>query len=61
MENGKAQDVADKVIDVEATSMISGPDIVYMDSVLDILQPELPVKRVRKVKSFPCMLFLKSD
>jgi len=52
MEDGKAQDM------VDAIPRISGPDIAYMDSALDILEPELPVMRVRKLKSFPCMLLL---
>lgn len=58
LEDSKVQDT---VVDVEATSMISGPDIIYMDLALDILEPELPVKRVRKVKSFPGTLFLDLD
>jgi hypothetical protein len=49
----KSQGAKDVVVDIEAKSVIKPTSLVYMKSVLDVLEPELPVRRIRKIRSFP--------
>ena len=51
----KSQGATDVVVDVEAKSVIKPSSLVYMKSVLDVLEPALPVRRIRKIRSFPCI------
>ena len=41
--------------DIEAKSVYKVSSFAYMDSALDALKSELPTKRIRKIKSFPCI------
>lgn len=42
------------VIDLETKSLMKPSSGVYMDSFLEVLAPERPVRKLRNIKSFPC-------
>src|SRR5436305_9851933 len=56
VEKGKAKGDTNLNVnfDVEVNRRYEASKFAYMDSALEALKPELPVKHIRKVKSFPC-------
>jgi len=50
----KLKGETDTVIALETKSLMKPSSGVYMESLLEVLAPERPVKKLPKIKSFPC-------
>lgn len=42
------------ISELDAERLLNVSPLEYMDSVLEVLKPESPTRKLRKVKSFPC-------